>query len=74
MADALADHGVLAATDALGLAVRSVAVFMATNILNFLMVAGFHRAATATSIRRNLRDWSTSRCCRRSSRRASSPP
>jgi putative nucleotidyltransferase with HDIG domain len=54
MVDALADHGVLHDRP-LGLAVTVVAVFMATNILNFLMVAGFRRASYGESIRRNLR-------------------
>ena len=54
MVDALADHGVLRDRP-LGLAVTVVAVFMATNILNFLMVAGFRRASYGESIRRNLR-------------------
>jgi putative nucleotidyltransferase with HDIG domain len=54
MVDALADHGVLHDRP-LGLAVTVVAVFMATNILNFLMVAGFRRASYGESLRRNLR-------------------
>ncbi len=53
MAEAIAGHH-LVDDDPLGLALTVVAVFMATNILNFLMVAGFHRASYGSSIRRNL--------------------
>ena len=39
----------------IGLALTVVAVFMATNIVNFLMVAAFRRASYGESIGRNLR-------------------
>ena len=54
MAAGVASHH-LVADAPLGLAVTVVAVFMATNILNFIMVAGFHRVSYGESIRRNLR-------------------
>jgi putative nucleotidyltransferase with HDIG domain len=53
MAEAIAGHD-LVDDDPLGLALMVVAVFMTTNILNFLLVAGFHRASYGSSIRRNL--------------------
>ena len=54
MSEAIASHH-LVDDDPGGLALTVVAVFMATNILNFLLVAGFHRASYGSSIRRNLR-------------------
>jgi putative nucleotidyltransferase with HDIG domain len=45
--------GDLVADDALGLSLTVVAVFMATNILNFLLVAAFRRVSYGESIRRN---------------------
>ena len=53
MAEGIAGHH-LVGDDPGGLAMTVVAVFMATNILNFLMVAGFHRASYGESLRRNL--------------------
>jgi putative nucleotidyltransferase with HDIG domain len=53
MAESIAGHH-LVGDDPGGLAVTVVVVFMATNIINFLMVAGFHRASYGESLRRNL--------------------
>jgi putative nucleotidyltransferase with HDIG domain len=54
MVAGMSEHDMLTG-DRLGLAVAVVTVFMTTNVLNFLMVAGFRRASYGESIRRNLR-------------------
>jgi putative nucleotidyltransferase with HDIG domain len=56
LADALLIAGLPMASDALSFAAVVLAVFMATNVLNFLMVATFHRAADGTSVVESTRD------------------
>ena len=54
LVDVAAARGVVD-DEPIGLALTVVAVFMATNIVNFLMVAAFRRASYGESISRNLR-------------------